>query len=281
LGLSILLMVGSGCDRPGTAAPDPHDAQKSNPIVGAQAASNASATAVQVQLVPLTNMVLIRAGTFTRLQHSVTLSRDFWISRHEVTQSEYEALTGTNPSHFKEGGANRPVEKISHYDAMAYCAALTGRERTAGRLPQDYEYRLPTEAEWEYACQAGSTNRFAFGEDPGEADPYAWTAENSDAQTHPVGQKLPNRWGLHDMHGNVWEWCSDWFDRFPPADVRDPSGPGQGKFKVFRGGGWNQDAEFARTANRFMMAPNTGIHFVGFRVALARAGPGRQHGTGP
>jgi formylglycine-generating enzyme required for sulfatase activity len=214
-------------------------------------------------------MVLIHAGSFTRLNQRVTLSRDFWLGRFEVTQAEYSALTGMNPSHFP-GDLHRPVEKVSHVDAIAYCAALTQRERESGRLPPGYEYRLPTEAEWEYACRAGSTNFFSFGHDATDADQYAWTEENSQARPHPVGQKRPNAWGLHDMHGNVWEWSQDWFAPYPPGDLTDPVGPTQGELKVFRGGGWNQAAKFARCSNRFMMAPAMGIHFVGFRVALGR-----------
>ena len=164
-------------------------------------------------LVPLTNMVLIKAGTFFRIKHSVTLTRDFWLSKYEVTQEEYAGLMGKNPSHFP-GDPNRPVEKLSYFDAVNYCSALTKGERDAGRLPSGYEYRLPSEAEWEYACRAGTTNLFSFGDAVTEADQYAWTAENSQAITHPVGQKRPNPWGLHDMHGNVWEWCLDWFEKY-------------------------------------------------------------------
>ena len=222
------------------------------------------------ELVPLTNMVLIKAGTFFRIKHSVTLTRDFWLGKYEVTQGEYAALMGKNPSRFP-GDPNRPVEKLSYFDAVSYCSALTKRERDAGRLPVGYEYRLPSEAEWEYACRAGTTNLFSFGDAVTEADQYAWTAENSQAITHPVGQKRPNPWGLHDVHGNVWEWCLDWFEKYPAANVTDPSGPTNGKFKVFRGGGLNNDIEFARSANRFMMSPSNGIYFVGFRVALSQS----------
>ena len=200
-------------------------------------------------LFPLTNMVLIKAGTFFRIKHSVTLTRDFWFGKYEVTQGEYAVLMGKNPSHFP-GDPNRPVEKLSYFDAVNYCAALTKRERDAGRLPVGYEYRLPSEAEWEYACRAGTTNLFSFGDAVTEAGQYAWTAENSESVTHPVGQKRPNPWGLHDIHGNVWEWCLDWFEKYPARDVTDPTGPTNGKFKVFRGGGLNNDIEFARSANR-------------------------------
>ena len=214
-------------------------------------------------------MVLIKAGSFTRMKHRVTVSRDFWLGKYEVTQAEYGAVMGRNPSQFT-GDTNLPVDKVSFVDAMQYCVALSQRERVAGHLPSGFEYRLPSEAEWEYACRATTTNRFSFGETVAEADRYAWTAENSESKTHPVGQKQPNPWGLHDMHGNVWEWCLDWFSEYPPADVVDPMGPGGGKFKLFKGGGWNQDADFARSGNRFMMAPTSGIYFVGFRIALVQ-----------
>jgi formylglycine-generating enzyme required for sulfatase activity len=185
-------------------------------------------------------------------------------------------LAGKNPSHF-QGDTNRPVEKLSYFDAAAYCAILSVRERQAGHLPPNFEYRLPTEAEWEFACRAGTTNAYSFGDDPVRADPYAWTLENSGSTTHPVGQKKPNAWGLYDMHGNVWEWCSDWFAKDPrTGPLADPIGPPQGKFKVFHGGGWNQTIEFARPANRFMMSPSNGIYFVGFRLAL-----GSKLGTPP
>ncbi|MHB1307972.1 MAG: formylglycine-generating enzyme family protein [Limisphaerales bacterium] len=232
------------------------------------ASTNSTVTTATPELVPMTNMVLIRGGAFTRGRHSVTISRDFWLGKYEVTQAEYAALMTNNPSHFKDR-PEAPVEKVRYLDATAYCSALTRIERQAGRLPPGYEYRLPTEAEWEYACRAGTTNRFSFGETPDDADQYAWTWENSEGSTHPVGQKRPNPWGLHDIHGNVWEWCLDWFGDYPEMDTIDPIGPAQGKFGIFRGGGWNNEVQFARSANRFMMEPVRGIHFVGFRVALA------------
>ena len=249
----LLLVLGVlGCDRQPTTAPPPAPLRP------------------ETRLAPLTNMVLIKAGTFVRIRNSVTLTHDFWLGKYEVTQGEYTALMGKNPSHFP-GDPNRPVEKVTHSDAVNYCSELTRRERDGGRLPPGYEYRLPSEAEWEYACRAGTTNRYSFGDDAAQAEPYAWTTENSDGSTHPIGQKRPNPWGLYDIHGNVWEWCQDWFAPYPATDLTDPVGPPQGKFKVFRGGGWNNEVEFARAGNRFMMEPARGIHFVGFRVALSQS----------
>jgi len=215
----------------------------------------------------MTNMVSIRAGTFQRIKFPITLTRDYWIGKYEVTQGEYAAVMGRNPSHFT-GDSNRPVEKVSFLDAVQFCEAVTDRERRAGHLIPGYVYRLPTEAEWEYACRAGSTNRYHFGNDTNAAAAHAWTAENSDAATHPVGQKHPNAWGLHDTHGNVWEWCHDWFEPYPAMPLTDPVGPATSKYKLFKGGGWNQDADYARASSRFMMSPSNGIHFVGIRLVL-------------
>jgi formylglycine-generating enzyme required for sulfatase activity len=217
-------------------------------------------------------MVAIKAGTFMRIKFPVTITRDFWIGRYEVTQAEFMSVLGRNPSHFA-GDSNRPVEKVSFFEASNFCFTVTLRERKAGRLTSDYEYRLPTEAEWEYACRAGATNLFHFGDDAGLAEQHAWTAENSDATTHPVGSKRPNLWGLYDTHGNVWEWCSDWFEPYPAMPLTDPVGPPTSKYKLFKGGGWNQDVEYARASSRFMMSPSNGIHFVGFRLALGATSP--------
>lgn len=217
-------------------------------------------------------MVLVRAGTFMRVKFPVTITRDYWIGKYEVTQGEFMNLMGKNPSHFT-GDSNRPVEKVTFFDATNYCSLLTRRERDGGRLPPEYEYRLPTEAEWEFACRAGSTNLFSFGNDSKAGDPFAWTGENSEAMSHPVGQKRANDLGLFDIHGNVWEWCLDWFAPYAPGPQKDPIGPPTGKFKVFKGGGWNQDIDYARTQNRFMMSPSNGIHFVGFRIALGHPQP--------
>ncbi len=235
--------------------------------------TTATEPAVSRQTVPITNMVLIKAGSFMRGGQRVTLTHDFWMGKYEVTQGEFLALMGSNPSGF-EGDTNRPVEKVKFPEAIAYCAALNRRETDAGRLQPGQVYRLPTEAEWEYACRAGTTNLYNFV-DVAIADEFAWTLENSEGASHPVGQKKPNPWGLYDMHGNVWEWCNDWFAPFPTNDVVDPVGPPSSKFKVFKGGSWNHNVEFSRASSRFMMETNGGTTFVGFRVALGAPIPSR------
>lgn len=261
--LLLALLAQFGCDRnkKNISAPAPSSSEAAQPT------NSPTST-----LIPLTNMVLIKAGTYLRIQFPVTLTDDFWIGKYEVTQGEFQRVMGKNPSHFS-GETNRPVEKVAFADAQVYCAALTQQERAVGRLPGLWEYRLPTEGEWEYACRAGSTNLFSFGEDAALSDSYAWTMENAENVTHLVGQKHPNLWGLYDMHGNVWEWCSDWFEPYPAGHLTDPAGPAQtpqSKYKVFRGGGWNNDVNMARASNRFMMEPARGIHFVGFRVVLGQ-----------
>ena len=138
------------------------------------------------------------------------------------------------------------MEQVSWNDAVAYCAALTTRGRNAGRIPADYEYRLPTEAEWEYACRSGTTTAFSYGNDnPPDYDSlthYGWYSGNSGGTTHPVGQKLPNAWGLYDMHGNVWEWCQDWYTQLlPGGSVTDPTAPRVGSNRMMRGGCWSND----------------------------------------
>ncbi len=208
-------------------------------------------------------------------QHRVRLTHPFYVGEHEVTQAQYERVVGTNPSWFK--GANNPVEQVSWNDATAFCKKLS--QRTGKTV------RLPTEAEWEYACRAGSTTKWCFGSDATGLGGYAWYARNSGGhrthaavkgrQTHAVGRKKPNAWGLHDMHGNVWEWVADWYgaDYYAKSPRDDPTGPEGGTRRVLRGGGLPSSPLFCRSALRLSYLPPTGRHFfVGFRVAVAAPG---------
>ena len=203
-------------------------------------------------------------------QMQVTISQGFWMSKYEVTQGEYVAVMGTNPSYFT-GDLDRPVEQVNWNDAVAYCNQLTQRERSAGRLPSGYGYRLPTEAEWEYACRAGTTTRFGYGDDPGytQLGSYVWYNSNNGSTTHAVGVKKPNAWGLCDMHGNVWEWCLDWYGTYPGGSVTDPRGPTTGSSCVLRGGSWLDFGRRCRSAHRYYNSPDYGYRNVGFRAVLA------------
>ena len=218
-------------------------------------------------------------------QTRVTLTRGFFLGRYEVTQGEYQAVIGTNPSLFT-GDTNRPVEMVNWHDATNYCAQLTARELVAGRLPAGWAYRLPAEAEWEYASRAGSTNRFSYGDDPGytQLANYAWYgATYSGGTTHAVGGKLPNRWGLYDMIGNIWEWCADWLGNYPGGSVSDPQGSSSGSNGVLRGGDWNGGGLYCRSAVRNVTAASDlGSGGLGFRVVLAPGQPRatRRRGTG-
>ena len=207
-------------------------------------------------------------------QHKVTISKDYYLGVTEVTQGQYEKVMGTNPSHFekrvirKSDSSMYPVEMVSWEDAVEFCKKLSDlpEEKEAGRV-----YRLPTEAEWEYACRAGSKSAYSFGESTKSLGDYAWFDGNSD-RTHPVGEKKANAWGLYDMQGNVWEWCSDWYDEYPKGAVSDPTGPKQGSYRVIRGGGWGYEAAFCRSAFRGRLDPSIRGHVLGFRLALSPSG---------
>ncbi|MEK7683960.1 MAG: formylglycine-generating enzyme family protein [Verrucomicrobiota bacterium] len=201
----------------------------------------------------------------------VTITQGFWMAKCEVTQAEYESVMGVNPSQFT-GEAKRPVEKVSWYDALKYCLRLTQLEQAAGKLPAGYAYRLPTEAEWEYACRAGTRTRFSYGDDPGFllTSEYAWCNGNSGSTTHPVGMKQPNPWGLFDMHGNVLEWCMDsWSGLLPGGSVTNVPAYATGSLRVARGGSWLYEAKFSRSANRDDYGPSNQCSDLGFRIVLA------------
>jgi formylglycine-generating enzyme required for sulfatase activity len=223
---------------------------------------------------------LIKPGTFLmgspesesgrsdgEVQHQVTLTRPYYLGVYPVTQEEYERVMGSNPSHFK--GKRHPVDSVSWEDAMAFIAKLNAlpSEKSLGRL-----YRLPTEAEWEYACRAGTTTAYSFGDYPVYLGNYAWFGEGFIGSTHPVGNKQPNQWGLYDMHGNVREWCADWYGDYPNTAVTDPTGPTGGLSRVDRGGSWFYGAAHCRSAVRFGFDPSFRDDGNGFRVALSPSG---------
>ena len=189
--------------------------------------------------------------------HEVELD-GFWMAATPVTQAQYEAIMSQNPS--ANQGPRRPAEKLSWNDANEFCKRLA---RATGR-----HYTLPTEAQWEYACRAGSAARWCFGDDEDLLDQYAWHFDNAGGTTHPVAQKQPNAWGLFDAHGNVWEWCRDWFDEYFYSHTprRNPQGPVSGSMRVLRGGSWDSDAGSTRSARRFRFNPKLANNLFGFRI---------------
>ena len=195
----------------------------------------------------------------------VRITRGFWMGKCEVTQAQWQAVMGSNPSYFKNCGGNCPVEKVSWNEVQEFIGKLNGR--SGGR-----RYRLPTEAEWENAARAGTTTNTYAGDitKPRGNDPVlnriAWYGKNSGGRTHPVGRKAPNAFGLHDMLGNVWEWVGDRFGDYPGGTVADPGGPRSGSSRVFRGGSWNSYARLCRSAYRGRLSPGYRFIHLGFRL---------------
>lgn len=231
-------------------------------------------------------MVWIAPGTFTMgspddewgrdkaegIQREVTLTDGFWMGRTEVTQAQYEVVAGANPSRFTEVGPDAPVERVSWVDVSGWCEKLNKRERAAGRLPDGYVYTLPTEAQWEYACRAGTEGTPAY------LDEVAWYEENSGGTTHRVAQKKANAWGVHDMLGNVLEWCRDWYGDYARTAEANPTGPSHGYFRMARGGSWRTNAAVCRPAARAGGSAGRRDYTIGFRVALC-AVKGKGKGT--
>ena len=249
-------------------------------------------------------MVRISSGTFTMGSsdgedwnaippHQVTLSKGFSMGKYEVTQGQYQEVTGQNPSSFSGSPASgetqtrRPVEGVTWYDAVEFCNKLSQQEGlapaytitdrspssgypiTSATVTANWDangYRIPTEAEWEYACRAGTTTTWSFGSTESHAADYAWYESNSSNMTHEVGRKLPNAWGLYDMHGNVWEWCWDWYGEYSSGAQTDPHGAVSGTFRVPRGGSWFNSAHNLHSAGRSYFIPDFGNYRFGFRL---------------
>ena len=211
-------------------------------------------------------------GSSDETPHTVTLTEGYWLGTSEVTQAQWQKVMGSNPSRFK--GADRPVERVSWTDVTAFCDELTELERRAERLPAGLAYQLPTEAQWEYACRAGTRTAFSFGASltTGQANVSGGSEETTDVGKYPA-----NAWGFHDMHGNVWEWCADWYGDYPRLEwdralpARDPVGPAVGSNRVKRGGSWNFTAFNARSPDRNWSAPAIRYFNLGFRLSLRPA----------
>ena len=256
-------------------------------------------------VLPITNMVFIPPGTFMmgspaseaehgsdETQHPVALTRGFWMGKYEVTQGEYGELMGINPSYFRNGktsygGGNggtvtnelrHPVEKVSWDDATNYCGELTQRQFGAGHIPVGWRYRLPTESEWEYACRAGTTTPFHFGEtistEQANYDGNGIYGTGKKGvfrnKTTPVDRFPANAWGLHDMHGNLFQWCQDWYGDYPTDDQVDPQGGKEGlsSVRVLRGGSWGGIPKYCRSAFRRPFGPGFGGPIFGLRLCF-------------
>jgi formylglycine-generating enzyme len=199
-------------------------------------------------------------------QHRVNLTKGFYLGKYEVTQVQWEKVMGSNPSYRK--GAALPVENVSWDDAMEFCEKLTEVEKEADRLPKGWTYTLPTEAQWEYACRAGTTTAYSFGDTitPKQANFVYNVGKTTQVGTYPA-----NAWSFHDMHGNVWEWCSDRYGAYPSGAVSDPLGPSDGSYRVVRGGSWSLNGRNMRSANRNGNSPVNRDTYLGFRLSLQTA----------
>ena len=280
---AVLAVVVGGWERQSRAVTP---SQGTSPATSAAAPSQGTAPGWQKEIsfglgrgVKL-EMVLIPAGEFLmgspdsdeyafvreKPTHRVRITKPFYLGKYLVTQDQWTAVMGNNPSYFK--APKNPVEMVSWDDCQKFLKKL--REK-CGRACG--EFRLPTEAEWEYAGRAGSTTRYCYGNDESQLGHYAWYGENSGMKTHPVGEKKPNVWGLYDMHGNVWEWCADWDDAgyYAKSPMADPPGSATGLRRVNRGGCWRLPAWDCRTAIRHGSEPSVYGYGLGLRVSLVPA----------
>ena len=279
--LSLLLILSNSCKRKA-----PEDSAKApSPSVGE------SETASGVEMVRLAGGQFLMGDEdeIDAVPHEVVLS-PFYIDKNLVIQAEYERVMGENPSRWKAG--NNPVEQVRWSDAVRYC---NKRSELEGLEPcYDLEtwqcdfkangYRLPTEAEWEYACRAGTETAYYFGDNPSELSDHAWFEDNSGGKPRPVGGKPANPWGLHDMHGNVWQWCNDFYlvDYYQQSPEKDPRGPETGETKVVRGGAWKFSAESCQSGYRYHENPGYadvcfGYDIYGFRCVRNALDPVEQN----
>jgi len=260
---SISLLILSGCS--GDSGAGSKQKSSSKPVVADLP------NGVKLELLP------IKAGTFMMGSpgseadrdsdenlHQVTITKNYWLGKYLVTQAQWKAVMGSNnPSDFE--GDNLPVENVSWNDAQEFIMKLN--HMTEGKRPDGYRYMLPTEAQWEYACRAGTITPFSFGE---TLDEKQANFSGNIKQTSPVGSYPPNAWGLYDMHGNVWEWCADWYDDYPSVGSSrfDQTGPTSGSGRVSRGGSWLYIGRSCRSALRLGFVPDGRGYDLGFRLAL-------------
>jgi formylglycine-generating enzyme required for sulfatase activity len=201
----------------------------------------------------------IDSGELENPAHEVTLTKPFYLGRYEVTQEQFEQVLGARRGRFK--GRDLPVERVSWDEAQEFCRKVS--DKTAQSV------QLPTEAEWEYACRAGTRTTYSTGDSVSDLDRAAWYRANSGGRTHPVGQKAPNVWGLYDMHGNVYECCADWRGDYSAEAVTNPQGSSQGAGRVLRGGSWGDSPWGCRAAFRNKTNPDDRSSDLGFRVAAS------------
>lgn len=209
--------------------------------------------------------VKIKPGTFIMGERDntkkVEITKSFEIGKTAVTQAQWTKVMGSNPSYFKDK-PNNPVETVSWDDVQEFISKLNKSQRK-------YKYRLPTEAEWEYCCRAGTKTKYSFGDDESKIDDHAYFYKNSDNTTQPTGRLKSNPWGLYDMHGNVWEWTQDWYGNLKGG--KDPQGPKKSSYRVLRGGSWSHDAQFLRSAYRDFVNPDYSYSNIGFRLVRTLA----------
>ena len=220
-------------------------------------------------------LVLVRAGVFLmgfkdggeheRPVHEVKIAKPFYMGATEVTQAQWEAVMGLNPSRLHRG-PNLPVTHVNYAACREFCRRLNLIERAASMLPDRAEYRVPTEAEWEYACRAGSTTKYCFGDDEAMVDKYAWHKGNSGGELHGVAKKEPNAWGLYDMHGNVGEWCRDLYRKYAGGSEADSRGALSNAFRVVRGGGYDDPARICRSSDRCRFPSERRHYSLGLRI---------------
>jgi formylglycine-generating enzyme required for sulfatase activity len=277
-----LALFHAGCRRASDGAPQPTTTRSSADTASAPSTPSApppaaaSAGPLSLDLGNGVNLELLKipAGEFLmgtrdsgflfdedeRPMHRVTISRPFHIGKYEVTQAQWAAVMGGNPSRHK--GDQLPVHDVTWDSCREFCSRLG--ERTGRTV------RLPTEAEWEHACRAGTETLFSFGDNQDDMGAYGWYQDNTENAPELVGTRQPNPWGLHDMHGNVFEWCADWFDStyYGWSTEKDPAGPQAGEKRVMRGGCWYMQAWSARSAFRAASKPSGSNEIVGFRVVV-------------